>query len=160
MENLKHSISDSDKYVMVIDDDVDDRTIFCTMLRSVNKDIICVKAKDGREALEFLEKEGVKLPDFIFLDINMPVMTGWEFLATIKRHDKLKHVPVIMFSTSSNPRDVEIAYDLGAMTYCVKPDEPTELKKMLGFVNNMLYAGIKNFIHNNDAGKYFVLPSK
>ncbi|PYE48688.1 response regulator [Deinococcus yavapaiensis] len=82
-------------------------------------------ARDGVEALSFLRREGSyeesPTPDVILLDINMPRMSGLEFLATLKNDPQLRHIPVIMLTTSAAERDVERSYELHANAYITKP---------------------------------------
>lgn len=73
---------------------------------------------DGKEALDFLEK-GSK-PDLILLDLNMPNMDGKEVLKKIKSNDKLKSLPVIVLTTSSNPVDVDFCFANGCNAYVQK----------------------------------------
>jgi len=95
-------------------------------------------AKNGYEALLFLNKVGLSeqknTPDLILLDINMPIMDGYEFLDTIKNDDKIKHIPVIMFTTSSSEKDVLKSYQKHANSYVVKPenlDDLTDIAKSI-----------------------------
>jgi CheY-like chemotaxis protein len=61
------------------------------------------------------------LPDFIFLDINMSKMDGWKCLNELKKDESLKHIPVIMYSTSSTEEEIKKAYQLGAVHFLKKP---------------------------------------
>jgi CheY-like chemotaxis protein len=108
------------KTIMIIDDDDDDRFFFCSAVKKINPSYICQEAQNGQEALEIL-RDTIKLPDFIFLDINMPIMGGKECLAELKKDEKLKHIPVIMYTTSSFQTDIEFTGQLGAADYFVKP---------------------------------------
>ncbi|HEY0047074.1 MAG TPA: response regulator, partial [Flavobacterium sp.] len=69
------------------------------------------------------------LPDFIFLDLNMPEKGGKECLVEIRKHSKLKEIPVIIYSTSSSKKDIDDTYELGANLYITKPNSFTELRK-------------------------------
>jgi CheY-like chemotaxis protein len=74
------------------------------------------------------------MPDVIFLDLNMPVMNGWQCLAKLKNSEAYKEIPVVMYTTSSNPRDYEIAIDLNAHGLITKPSKPKVLSKILNTV--------------------------
>jgi len=81
--------------------------------------------RNGQEALDFLFKRGkfkeVERPDLILLDINLPIMNGHEVLEKIKADSTLKKIPVIMLTTSSNPKDVKKAYAKHCNSYVEKP---------------------------------------
>jgi CheY-like chemotaxis protein len=122
------------KRFLVIDDDTDDRELFTEALASVDPVIVCDQATDGAEALKRLTTKEIDRPDIIFLDINMPVMDGWQFLKRLKKEDTYKHIPVIVYTTSSNLKDKRIADDLGALCFITKPSAFGRLKDMLGIV--------------------------
>jgi DNA-binding response OmpR family regulator len=121
------------KRFLLIDDDRDDRELFSEALAMVEPVIICDQATDAEEGLEWLQQNGVE-PDLIFLDINLPVMNGWQLLTRLKKESMLQHIPVIMYSTSSNLRDKKTAKDLGALCFITKPHAFRMLKVMLGVV--------------------------
>ena len=128
-------------HVMLIDDDEDDIRIFKVIVKQLDPNITVTTATHGTEAFNVLREEHFTAPDLIFLDINMPVMNGFEFLAEMKADSGLAHVPVIMYSTSSIGRDVGKAYDLGASLYVVKPfdiyDYEVLLKKIFALDWNL-----------------------
>jgi CheY-like chemotaxis protein len=86
--------------------------------------------KDGKEAINFLEKSGkyvnTELPDLVLLDINLPKKNGQEVLKFIKESEALKHIPVIMFTTSSSRKDIMDCYQNFANCYITKPIEADE----------------------------------
>ena len=96
------------------DDDVDDQEFFISALQQIDVGIECITAGDGIEALEKLQSNNYRVPDFIFLDQNMPRMTGLQCLREIKKIEALKNVPVIICSTSHADRDNSEAKNLGA----------------------------------------------
>ena len=122
------------KRFLVIDDDTDDRELFTEALALVDPVIVCDQAADGAEALKRLAAKEIDQPDIIFLDINMPVMDGWQFLARLKKEEMYKHIPVIVYTTSSTLKDKRIADDLGALCFITKPHAFASLKHMLGIV--------------------------
>jgi two-component system response regulator len=81
--------------------------------------------EDGIEALDFLHRRGkyakMPKPDLILLDLNMPRKNGQEVLAEIKADDELKHIPVVVLTTSKAEEDVLKAYGLFANCYVIKP---------------------------------------
>lgn len=82
-------------------------------------------ARDGEQALDFLYKRGAftaaPTPDIILLDLNMPRLNGIEVLRIIKGDDQLKHIPVVVLTSSEADRDVLESYRLHANCYLVKP---------------------------------------
>lgn len=119
---------------MLVDDDIDDTELFTEAVESVDASVNCLNAADGREALAKLSSKTQRKPDLIFLDINMPVMNGWQFISRLKDDEKLKEIPVIMYSTSSKMTDFKTALDSGALCFFTKPDSFTTLKNILRIV--------------------------
>lgn len=106
--------------VLNVDDDQEDREFFCDALREIDPTITCLIAGSGMEALVLLQSLSI-LPDYIFLDINMPMMDGKQCLKTLKSLDELRHIPVIMYSTSTDTREIKECYRLGAEDFLIKP---------------------------------------
>ncbi len=118
------------KTVFLIDDDDDDREIFEEAIRSLPLDLNLQQAINGVDALDKL-RASLTIPDLIFLDLNMPKMDGREFLRHIKQIIAYAHIPVIIYSTSSNSRDVEFTTEHGAVRFMVKHHSITALKEDL-----------------------------
>ncbi|HUF82056.1 MAG TPA: response regulator [Burkholderiales bacterium] len=95
-------------------------------------------AKDGVEALEFLKRQGrhadALRPDIILLDLNLPKKDGREVLAVIKTDDELKHIPVVVLTTSKAEEDVLKSYALHANCYVTKP---VDLEKFIQVVHSI-----------------------
>jgi CheY-like chemotaxis protein len=93
-------------------------------------------AKDGVEALEFLRRDGkharAPRPDIILLDLNLPKKDGREVLSVIKNDDQLKHIPVVVLTTSKAEEDVVRSYNLHANCYVTKP---VDLEKFISVVH-------------------------
>ena len=119
---------------LLIDDDTDDRELFSEALAAVDPVIVCDLATDGAEALTRLRNNEITRPDIIFLDINMPVMNGWQFLSKMKSEEAFRHIPVIVYSTSSNVKDKRIADEMGALCFITKPQAFRLLRNLLGVV--------------------------
>lgn len=89
--------------------------------------------RNGEAALRFLQQEseyeGARLPELIILDINLPRKNGHEVLEFIKKNDHLKHIPVIMLTTSSSDKDVERSYRNHANCYITKPVDVDDFMK-------------------------------
>jgi CheY-like chemotaxis protein len=115
----------------MIDDDQEDQELFSDTLFSIDPSIVCIKPYDGEQALQMLTQASAALPDYIFVDLNMPVMNGFEFLEAIKKSPSLQHIPVIIYTTSANPKHKEQAMKLGASHFITKPSSLNELKNEL-----------------------------
>jgi CheY-like chemotaxis protein len=124
----------SKRNFLVVDDDADDRELFSEAVEELDDSVYCVAASDGFEALEKLGGDPPCTPDLIFLDINMPAMDGWQFLERVKRQESLKDIPIIIYSTSSQQRDILQAKQSGALCFVTKPREYRQLKKILEIV--------------------------
>ena len=120
----------TERTIFMIDDDVEDQEMFSETLYAVDQSIKCIKSSDGRQALQTLLKESV-LPDYIFLDLNMPMMNGYEFLKEIKKYEKLNQIPIIIYTTSAESKHKDEVLDLGAASFITKPSDLSELKKLL-----------------------------
>jgi len=94
--------------IFAVDDDQDDLDLFVETLAQVDNSIICVTATNGLEALDYLDSD-VENPDLIFLDINMPKLNGIDALKAIRAKNEFLRVPIVMFTTSINPLDKQVA---------------------------------------------------
>ena len=116
---------------LLADDDADDASLFQDALMEVDNSIDFQYAKDGQETLELLKDESASLPDIIFLDLNMPRMDGKECLRHLKMDTELSRIPVIMYTTSSQAKDIEETMMSGALCFITKPSSMKELKRIL-----------------------------
>lgn len=115
----------------LVDDDTDDQMIFVTALEGVSETIACEFENDGIKALEKLNLDTSFIPDFIFLDMNMPRMNGKECLVEIRKINRLNHVPTFIYSTSVDPRMIEEVKLLGATDVIIKPTSIRVLSTIL-----------------------------
>ncbi len=121
---------------LLIDDDTEEHEIFTIAMIRLNPFLNCVTLSSGTGAVEKLRNDPGFTPDFIFLDLNMPGMDGKQCLAHLKNIERLQKVPVIVFSTSSNEKDVKDTMNLGSTGYVVKPDSISELVGTLSLIIN------------------------
>lgn len=119
--------------ILLIDDDIDDQEIFMAALQATSAKVGFNFYQNAAEALMRLATKEVT-PDIIFLDLNMPVMNGGEFLFAIKKHDGLKDIPVIVLSTSSHTETIRQAMAMGAQQFITKPDRFSDLVQILNSV--------------------------
>ena len=106
--------------VLLVDDDEDDREFLLQVLGESFPDVACTIAVNGRDA--FARLEGYR-PDIIFLDLNMPLMDGRQFLRLIKQRIELAQIPVVILSTSSDLETITETKSLGAEDFIKKPDK-------------------------------------
>jgi len=111
--------------ILLVEDDMDDILITKRAMSKAN--IVCklIIVNDGEEALKILRGEGenkdTTLPSLILLDLKMPKVNGFEVLKELKKDEKLRVLPVIVFTSSERSEDIELAYRLGCNSYIVKP---------------------------------------
>lgn len=121
--------------VLIVDDDPDDVQFFCTALYESNKPYYCISVTNAEEALLFIENTFIN-PEFIFLDLNMPRVNGKECLIKLKANPQSKDIPVIVYSTSSQKKEIEELYKLGASKFISKPDSMRMLISALSDILN------------------------
>jgi len=112
--------------ILYADDDPDDRELVSEVFSKIDPSISCVTVRDGREAIKTLHL-AVELPDYIFLDINMPLMGGKDCLIELKKDKRLRVIPVIIYSTTIDRDEIDYFYDLGASSFLRKPNSFEEL---------------------------------
>jgi CheY-like chemotaxis protein len=114
------------KRIMLIDDDVDDQLFFRLAIGKIDPKTECSMASHGADGIKkLLEME--MPPDLIFMDLNMPIMNGFECLKEIIENPQLTEVPVIIFSTSNDEHDIIKSRELGAAGYLHKPNDNEDL---------------------------------
>ena len=116
--------------VLLVEDDEDDVRLTQRAFEKGQITNPLYVVKDGEEAMEFLEhrgryadRKGSPEPGIILLDLNMPRMNGREVLKQIKHNESLRHIPVVILTTSDQETDVLECYEEGANTFITKPVE-------------------------------------
>lgn len=117
--------------VLVVDDDPDEIELLKEAFSEVAPAVTCDGAPNGLAALDYLSAPGQALPDIILLDINMPVMNGWDFLRNVRGSDRLKSIPVVVYTTTDREQDKLLADSLGALKFIRKPENYGALKREL-----------------------------
>ncbi len=137
-------------HILIADDDVDDIDFFRAAVEDIAKATKVTVASEGFELLEFLN---IITPDIIFLDINMPKMNGIDCLTEIRARKTYDTIPVIIYSTTKNPKDIERSYELGASMFFEKPPSFDKIKSRL---NEILLDSTKGFLTQLPRDKYVV----
>ena len=114
--------------ILIADDDEDDRLLARDALRQAPVPAVLRCVEDGGELLEYLRRErryappaDAPAPSLVLLDLNMPRMNGLEALREIRGDPALRHVPVVVMTTSERREDVQRSYELGANSFITKP---------------------------------------
>ena len=119
-------------HILLAEDSADDVSLFVRALKRADVAIDMDVVNDGIEALEYLRRmnhyANAPIPDFMFLDLNMPRKNGHEVLVELKKDQHLKTIPVIVLSTSNAPTDILDSYAVGATCFITKPEDFEELK--------------------------------
>lgn len=133
-------------FFLLADDDRDDAELFGEALAALNRHVDFAHVENGRGVFEYLSNPRNPKPTLIFLDLNMPEMSGWQCLAKLKNDIYFQRIPVVMYSTSSHPRDKEIALDLGALGFITKPSDFRLLKRILQSVADNVNGDLRKTI--------------
>jgi CheY-like chemotaxis protein len=116
--------------ILIIDNDWDDIEIFRQAVMEVSPAIRCTFTQDAVRALDELQ-EGVIFPKAIFLDMEMGLMNGQEFLQRVKADNKIKGIPIFILSTHSDPAIKAKAIEAGAADFITKPSSFKDLVSVL-----------------------------
>lgn len=122
--------------ILLADDDPDDRELFVEALREADEFSKCIAVEDGLEAIKYLQDHSQTLPDYIFLDLRMPGMSGRTCLQMIKNDERLKNIPVIIYTTSDFVEDSKDMIGVGATHFITKPDNPEEIYYIISMILN------------------------
>lgn len=117
--------------ILLADDDKDDCLLFKEALEELPVSTQLTIMNNGDQVMDELTKKDYKLPDVLFLDLNMPRKNGFATLGAIKRDTRLQELPVIIFSTSSEMDSVKKVFRDAAHYYICKPADFLELKKVI-----------------------------
>ncbi|MBN1877272.1 MAG: response regulator [Anaerolineae bacterium] len=127
--------------LLLAEDDPGHARLIQKNLRRANLHNEIVVVTDGQQALDYLRSEGAysgrppACPLLVLLDLNMPVLDGYQVLERMKQDSNLHRIPVVVLTTTDDPREVEHCYELGCNVYITKPveyDEFVEAVQKLG----------------------------
>jgi CheY-like chemotaxis protein len=119
------------RHIYLVDDDEEDRELFSEALSLVNQSIGLIEIPSAFKLIEMLNNPDVPKPDIIFLDINMPKVSGLECLKVLMSSKQYQHLKVVILSTFSQKEDIEDAYANGARNYFVKPPKFNDLQMLI-----------------------------
>lgn len=130
--------------ILLVEDNEDDVELTREGFKRSKVAVNLHHVENGQECMAFLRKEGnyvnVPTPDLILLDLNMPVMSGYEVLAQISADEKLNHLPVVILTTSSDERDILKMYKLRCSSYIVKPVDFTQFLRVIHEFTNYWFS--------------------
>jgi len=126
------------KTVLYVEDEPDDVFFMQRAFDNARLEARLISVADGRAALAYLAGEGTAadranhpLPDVLLIDLNMPLVSGFDVLRSVRQSPTLGALPVIVFTSSSQPSDQHRAAELGATAYWVKPSNPERLIRII-----------------------------
>jgi CheY-like chemotaxis protein len=119
------------KFVLLADDDADDRMFFEEAIEEIEININLTTVKDGQELMDFLNHSTFLLPEILFLDLNMPFKNGLQCLREIRAEERYIDICIVLYSTTARQADIDECYDLGANLFINKPNSFADLKKLL-----------------------------
>jgi CheY-like chemotaxis protein len=127
--------------ILIVDDDAEDIELFTEAVEQIDESINCVEAYNGLEALKVLKRNAL-LPNYIFLDINMPLMNGRKCLEEIKKNPNYQDIPVIIYSTTTDKKQIDECRRLGA-DFLTKPNSFDELINSLKRILKPAVTGLR-----------------
>ena len=129
--------------ILLVEDDLGDVELTRQALSESQLALDLRVVSNGEQALAFLRQEreyrSAERPDLVFLDLNLPGLDGQEVLAEIRSDPHLKLIPVVIFSTSSDPEDINNSYKLGANCYLQKPADLEEAPVIVQCLENFWF---------------------
>lgn len=130
--------------ILLADDDKDDCIFFLEALEELELNTHLTTVYNGEQLMQLLNNSSSPLPDILFLDLNMPRKNGFTCLEEIKESDKLKQLPVVIYSTSFDENIADMLYQKGAHHYICKPPDFSLLKRVI-------YYSITQTINENNS---------
>jgi CheY-like chemotaxis protein len=132
---------DEEKIIVFVEDDEDDRIFFKEAIEELKIPVRLLLFNDGKEFLDYLNAVGSTFPELVFLDLNMPRMSGLEILRVLRKFPKWSKIPVVICTTSAMDKDIQNTFMMGANIFFTKPNSfqmlKTALRKIL--VTNFQY---------------------
>ena len=134
-------------HILLVEDNEGDILLTTEAFENIKLHVSLSVVKDGKAAIDFLLNQGkyedAMQPDLLLLDVNLPKKNGHEVLKFIKEDEQLKHIPVIMLTTSSSPSDIKAAYQNYANCYITKPIEAHNFLDIISTIENFWISIVK-----------------
>lgn len=130
----KYKIKMNRLNLLLVEDSENDAHFVNRILNKTLPEASCKWVTDGLEAVEFLQslESSIEQPELVLLDLKLPKISGLQVLEKIRKNEKTKHLPVVIYSSSGEVKDIEQAYSIGANSYLIKPADYIEMKENLG----------------------------
>lgn len=132
------SVQPGKRILLLVEDSAADVQILERLLRDVGQGVALRVTRDGQEAMDYLLRQGpyatdpsVRFPDLVLLDLHLPRLTGLEVLKRVRALPELRHVPVVVWTTSQEEEDIRAVYLAGANSYIEKPRDYARYREVL-----------------------------
>ena len=144
---MNHTSLGQPAHILLVDDDPVDVRLTLESLQEGKIHLLCDVVRDGVEAMAFLRRQGEHVgashPDLILLDLNMPRKDGREVLAEMRADPALRHIPVVILTTSQADEDVLSTYNLGANCYITKPVDFEQFTKVVQSIEDFWFTIVR-----------------
>jgi two-component system response regulator len=130
--DFQPSSKNSEFTILMVDDDIDDQNFVKMAVNKFSSGIKINFVDNGMLAIDFLNRQ--ENPNLIILDLNMPQKNGKEVLNYIKTNDKLKQIPVLIYTTTNSPEEINKVYRLGANSFLTKPRDFKDVTSAIGLI--------------------------
>jgi CheY-like chemotaxis protein len=145
---MENNPANNNKTVLMADDDIDDYILLKEAVTITRMPVDLYRVFDGVELLDYLQRRGkfsdiqrYPQPQLILLDINMPRKNGFEALAEIRAKKSFKQLPIVMYTTSNNEKDISRSISLGANSFITKPETFSAFSGILEEISKYAKAG-------------------
>jgi CheY-like chemotaxis protein len=140
--------------IMIVDDDPDDQELLAEAISEVAPQVNVTFAMNGKDLLVKLQ-DAAEIPDLIIIDLNMPGINGFECLVAIKGNPLIKDIPILIYSTSANPEQIDFTHQNGASGYIQKPSSYFAIKKI---ASKILSVPIIEFFEKKSRDEFILGP--
>ena len=144
----------TDRVIFYADDDQDDLEYFRKAVSDIKTSVVELHTHNGGDLLIYALENPPPIPSVVFLDLNMPGLNGFEVLASLRKNDRHRKLPIIVFSTSSDEATIEKSWQLGASYYLPKSSTYSSLKRSIEHILSLDWENFTptkdNFLYRNN----------